>query len=80
MEAQATPASHRITLFQVEDRGLSVLRTQRREGALFSAVYKLHAKNIPVERHESLMFATRKVTAEIFSTPTAIAAVYRCRT
>jgi hypothetical protein len=52
---------------QREDCGLCIFRAQRRETHVLSSVEKLHAQNISVNRTDSVMFATRRVTAEILS-------------
>src|SRR6266849_10537855 len=49
VENQPTPASHRLTLFQIEDRRLCVFSTKGGETRVLSAVEKLHAQNIPVK-------------------------------
>ena len=80
MEDEPAPAVDRLTLFQIENGRVRVLRTQGRKPCSFSAVKKLHAEYIPIELHGGFMFETRKVTAEIFSTMIAMMpAVYRRR-
>src|SRR5205809_2560381 len=51
MEDEPAPAVDRLTLFQIENGRVRVLRTQRRKPCSFSAVKKLHAEYIPIELH-----------------------------
>ena len=51
VEDQPAPSSHRLTLFQIEDRRLWILRPKRRETCALSTVEKFHAQNIPVKTH-----------------------------
>ena len=46
-----TPLSNRITTFEIENRILSVLRTERREICIFAAVDDLQAQKISIEPH-----------------------------
>src|SRR5713101_2051829 len=67
VEDQPPPVSHRITLFQVENGRLRILRAQRRKTRPFPAVDKLHAQNITVKLHSGPHVPDPNVTAEIFS-------------
>src|SRR5258708_38104079 len=48
---QPTPASHRLTLFQIEDRRWGVLSTKGGETCVLSTIEKPHAQNISVNPH-----------------------------
>jgi hypothetical protein len=66
VEDYPPPASHRTTLFQIEDGTLSVVHPERGEIPVFSAVDDFHAEHISVEP-ATVMLVTLSVTAEIFS-------------
>src|SRR5260370_6990435 len=51
VENQPTPASHRLTLFQIQDRRLCVFSTKGGETRGLSTIEKLHAQNISANPH-----------------------------
>ena len=68
VEDKPSPASHTFTLLQIEDRraGASLVAVKR-------SLCPLHRREAPCLKHlcknrtDSVMFTTRRVTAEIFS-------------
>src|SRR5437870_11147115 len=66
MEDEPAPAVDRLTLFQIENGRVRVLRTQGRKPYSFSAVKKLHAEYIPIELHGGFHVRDSKRTRRIF--------------
>src|SRR5258708_33813947 len=58
VENQPTPASHRLTLLQIEDPRLCVFSTKGGGTCILSTIAKLHARNISLKRHGLRHFRT----------------------
>ena len=63
---QPPPLNASIAVFEVQDR-IPVFCAERSEMRAFATIDDLQPQDIFVEANEASMFATRRITAEIFS-------------